>query len=198
MATQVDIINLALTRLGVRTITLAELTEQSSEPARRAVVVWDLVRQAVLRDHAWGFALKNSVLTDAQGDAVPSWQYMYLYPPDCLRAWSLISATVINPQPFEKLLDGDRLVIVCNLPDAVLRYTTDVEDTALWDAVYVDAFAWRLAAELAKPLAGDDAKMRDMLQAYMMSLAQAKTSDANEGQHQSVPVGLGNPYYEVR
>lgn len=199
MATQVDIVNLALTRLGVRTITSTEIEEQSNEPARRAAAVWNLVRQSVLRDHAWGFALKSSALSEAESDAVvPNWSHIYLYPSDCLRAWTLFNSTFTSPQPFEKLLDGDHLIIACNLPDAVLRYSTDVEDTSLWDAAYVDAFAWRLAAELAKPLAGDDGKMNDMLQAYLMSLGQAKASDANEGQSQSVPIGLGNPYYEVR
>ena len=195
MATKDEIINLALTRLGVRTITPTEIAEQSNEAARRTTAVWNLVRQSVLRDHDWGFASKTVTLVPDDGNVL-GWMYTYIYPTDCLCARALTNGS--TPQPFEKLLSSDHIAIACNVPDALLRYTTDVEDTALWDAVYVDAFAWRLAAELAKSLAGDDDKVSGMMQAYMMTISHAGAADAREGRRPEQPAGLGNPYYEVR
>ncbi len=197
MATKEQVVNLALTRLGVRTVTADELTTLAVEPARRVAAIWDMIRQAVLRDHDWGFASRNVALA-LDSTVTPGWTYTYRYPADCMCARALMDELQSTQSPFAKVDAGDHVAIACNVANATLRYTADVIDVALWDAAYVDAFAWRLASELAKALAGDDAKMASMIQAYMLALSRASVADAREGCKPDLLVEAGNPYYEVR
>ena len=201
MSTQVEIVNLALTRLAVRHITTID---DASEPARQAKLVWGMIRQSVLRDHPWGFASKSVKLTAAEGVTVPGWSYVYLYPSDCLKVTSLYSeADTTSAQNYKKMaISGalgadDYIILACNVEGATIDYIADIDTPALFDSMFVDAFACRLAAELAKPLMGDNAKRQAMLQEYMLALDGAKIDDAKE----SKPINntaAENPYWNVR
>ena len=71
MISQVEICNLALTHLGVKTITL--LTEPS-EGARRIKAVYDSTRDSVLRAHNWNFAGKTEALAEISGEPTLGWE----------------------------------------------------------------------------------------------------------------------------
>jgi hypothetical protein len=194
MASQVDIINLALTRLAVRHITTID---DASEPARQAKLVWGMIRQSVLRDHPWGFALKS-------GASVPGWSYAYLYPSDCLKVVKLYSESdTVSAQNYKKTaISGaegadDYIVLACNTSGAIIDYIADIDKPALFDSMFIDALALRLAAELAKPLTGDNSKRQAMLQEYFLALDAAKVDDAKE----SKPINntaAENPFWNVR
>lgn len=201
MASQVDIINLALTRLAVRHITTID---DASEPARQAKLVWGMIRQSVLRDHPWGFALKSVELTAAEGASVPGWSYAYLYPSDCLKVVKLYSESdTVSAQNYKKTaISGaegadDYIVLACNTNGAIIDYIADIDKPALFDSMFIDALALRLAAELAKPLTGDNSKRQAMLQEYFLALDAAKVDDAKE----SKPINntaAENPFWNVR
>lgn len=106
MATQVDVVNLALQCLGTRTtITAAELANSSSNEAIQANLAYNPIRQDLLRMAPWdcGFntALLNLITASpgtpenpttpttqfwVKGLPAPPWAYEYQYPADCLRA----------------------------------------------------------------------------------------------------------------
>lgn len=110
MAAQLDIVNLALVRLGQKTI--AAMTE-NSVAARTATRIWDIDRQEALRGYPWNFAtrfLRNLVLSPKFTPAgttptpgvpcVPDYQFTYQIPTDCLRVIKVYD-------PAQKFLDLD-------------------------------------------------------------------------------------------
>ncbi len=127
MATQLEIVNLALIKMGKKVITQAQLDAESCPEARVATACWDIARKDTLRDHAWGFATRIAKLTAShEDDEVLGYSHVFLYPSDCLFAkalysesagsvywtmgpWDAAMASITNtPQPWDKvLLPGD-------------------------------------------------------------------------------------------
>lgn len=105
MTTTADIINRALQAIGTRTtITAAELVAQSSNEAIQAALIYEQLRDELLRMAPWDCATNFANLTWitstpgtpentsaatalwAKGQPPPPWTYQYQYPVDCLRA----------------------------------------------------------------------------------------------------------------
>lgn len=82
MATEVEICNLALDHIRAAAITLLTGTDARSLACNRHYAV---TRDAVLRDHAWGFAKKRKVLILVD-EEFSGWGYTYLHPVDCIVA----------------------------------------------------------------------------------------------------------------
>lgn len=112
MASQIEICNLALTRLGQAPI--GDLNE-GSNPANYCNQLWNPVRRAALRSHPWNFALlviKNLVYapgspTPATALADPNFPldipgnqtgftYAYVMPTDCVRVVRVIDPALAN------------------------------------------------------------------------------------------------------
>jgi hypothetical protein len=184
MSSAVDICNLALIRLGAKPI--ASLTE-ATEQARKCNAIYDNIRKIVLRDHPWNFATKIVTLSESADDTVTGWNYIYSYESSCLFARRVFneSTTVGETEEFLNLqsavLNANYLIIACNISPAYLEYTADVTNTALFDNAFIDAFAWRLSAELAQALTGSVATVNDKIQRYLWSLDRAKTLNSSEG-----------------
>ena len=181
VVSQGGICNLALSLIGDSII--ESLTEASAE-ARECNRVYVTARDAVLRDHAWGFGTKRStlpLLTNAPTD----WKFKYSYPSDCVRGLSLLPAVKngANP-PFEVALEDDGIVkiILTDAENAVLRYTSRVENPALYDAPFIQALSASIASRIALPLTGDPELMQMATAIYVDTLNSARKSDAGEGE----------------
>ena len=87
--TKVEICNLALGRIG-RKAAITSLTENSAE-ARACARIWDVTRQALLREFTWGFSRKVALLA-LSTESIPGWEYLYAYPSDCLQALRIFNA----------------------------------------------------------------------------------------------------------
>lgn len=196
MATRIDIANLALIRASVQRI--GDFAEES-EPARHVRALWDSSRDAVLRSHPWGFARKR--VYPALLDETPSgWEYAYARPADCLLIRMVVNPSSDAPDQavkWEEGLseDGSRIAILTDEEDAEIEYTARVENVALWDSVFVEAFTWRLAADLVATLKGDAGIARGLQQQAMMAVAEAQRLDANEGNRRPE---APNPYIAAR
>jgi hypothetical protein len=181
-ASPVSVANMALTRLGGRSI--ASLDEGSRESIL-ANTFFDLSRDAVLREHHWTFASRRRVL--ARVDSVltgSGWAYVYGYPTDCLAVRWLYNPVVDGDSiPYEVTSDarGTR-VILSDLGDAVLIYTARHTDMGRCDPLFIEALSWKLASEIAVPLSQDRSLAKMAFEQYRMVLSQAHTADANEGQ----------------
>ena len=93
-------------------------------------------------------------------------------------------APVTVPQPFAiETLESGAQVVLTNVPDAMLRYTTLVEDTTKFSPLFTVALSRLLASMLAGPLIkGDEgrAASTEQLEIFETFKAQASTSDANQ------------------
>ena len=172
MASQVDICNLALVRLGQDTIAAMYPTEQSTE-ARLATGLWTPVLRSALRSHPWNFALATAELTPTN-DTPPDFTYEYQLPTDCVRALRLVNATYGT----YKIRAEDKLVT--NQEDAVLEYVAMVTDTTKFDDQFIEALSYRLAADLSLPLTGNAQMFSAMMKAYSNTVTMARQTDAQE------------------
>ena len=172
MATEVNIVNLALIRLGATTI--STMTE-STRNAQAAEAIYDLIRQELLREHAWNFATKRQDLNEADDydDISTQWDYAYDLPDDCLRALLVNDDKSVA---FEVTDDG----LLCNDDEVELKYIKDEDDPTKFSTEFVNLLAMRMAAELAMPITGSVKKATSMWQLYGMFLANSKTHDAQE------------------
>lgn len=206
MASEVEICNLALGRVGVsQTIT------SLSEPSAEAVACnrfYALTRDTVLRGFPWPFATTFVALGLVKEDPNTDWQYSYRYPSDCIRfrrivppggrpstAVSsdarLVADAIPSPDsiPYRIASDTTARLIYTDQDDAVAEYTRKVTDSEFYDAEFVSVLAWRLAAEIAPVLTqGDPYKMGSRaMSLYQYELGQVYVTVENEEQADPEP-----------
>lgn len=176
---QVEICNIALGRIGMETI---ERMDEASECARVCRRFYDFVRQTVLRQYPWTFATKQVRLA-LMDQTPPDYKYAYRYPADalCLRhMYNEYFQGLTRNNQYKLLGDKDGKVIYTNVPNAWIEYTEDSEDPTFWDAQFIEAFAWKLAAEIAFTLTGNLNIAQNCVQAYNAYFVEAAADDAME------------------
>lgn len=170
MASVVQICNLALTRLGEDQI--ISLTEDS-KAARLCNLHFEPLRDAVLRDHIWNFALSRAELALSTSSPVFGYAYKFALPTDCVR--------VVKQQyeDVEYKIEGGFLL--SDDSASKILYVKRETDPSKFDALFIDALAARMAAELAYPLTGSVSQSQTMFQIYKQKLSDARTADGQEG-----------------
>lgn len=179
MASDTEICNLALRKLGEARIT--SLTEDS--PAARTLSdVYEFARDATLRDHPWNFAIKRATL--AADSSTPAYEFdvQYAVPADCLR---VLGADIDDgSEPWK--VEGGYILTNATAP-LYVKYIARIEDEGLFDASFVNAFASRLAYEVAETITQNTQKKEAMARDYEVSIRNAKKSDAQEGTPDDYP-----------
>ena len=144
-----DIANMALGHIGGGRID--NVDQDRSSDAALVRTYFDVARRAELETYDWSFARRFQALPEDTQDAVGQWQYAYIIPADCLAARRLQKdRTIYSEQriPYELAAsdDGVRLLLMTNMPEAVLRYTFDQKNVATFTTNFVMALSHRLAA----------------------------------------------------
>lgn len=192
MNSDIDIASLALSHLGVDK-TISNFDENSAE-ARALDQVYDLARDATLRDFAWPFAKRFVDLTLVEEDPVSIWGYSYRYPNDCVDIRRIVSAEVMDNEgteiPYDLGHDANGVLIYTNQEDAVLEYTGKCETASFYPADFALAFSFRLATLVAPRLSHGKAKgLGDSAyQQYLREIAKAKASALNEVKRGASPM----------
>ena len=184
-ATDLAICNMALSRLGANLA--SSITSPTTKEETQCQAIFDNERDAVLEAHRWGFAEKIATLADS-GDTPVGWTYAYTMPSDCLAPRLIYNPNETGEESIYTH-DHDRAVrsgkiefveriksdlatrqIWCNLLAAKLIYTATVTDPNLFNAMFTDALADKLASGLAIPLKGS-AQLRDTFyQSYLLKI----------------------------
>jgi hypothetical protein len=166
----VAICNLALQKLGASRIT--SLTENSAN-ARSCNACYELIRDAEIRRYAWNFAKTRTTLAPDAETPDFDFDYAFTLPPDCLRVlppsrndldWSIESGKILTN-------DGDTLEII---------YLKRVEDEALFDPAFVEAFACKLAWHMCEEITQSNQKKADILTEYKDVIKEAKRANSFE------------------
>lgn len=182
MTSEVQIARLALQHLGDR-YDITSLNEASPE-AEQVQLVFQNVRDMVLREHPWKFARKYASPAQLSGDAPGNWDYMFLYPSDALRIIRIVNPLGDNQPPirFETARNSsDAHVILCNESEPTLEYTQQITDPQKFDPQFITALSYRIAQYIAMPITGDRSIMSDMKSLADIEIGKAQASDANEG-----------------
>lgn len=199
MATQVEIINLALGHIAQAPITL---TTDASVQAQAAMRIWDTARKEALRGHDWSFGTVVTALTanttyatiSTSGLYAGDYIYCYDYPANCLAMWHVYNESLKDKsvgEDFRELYDpvNSAKVIVTNTADALGEYTFDVTDPSFYDANFVTVLSYRLAAELAMPLTGDPQLAITMMKVFTDMMAEAERMSSYENNPDHVKEG---------
>jgi hypothetical protein len=193
MASDIDICNLALARLGDSATVASIAPPEGSVQAEHCARFYPLARNALLEMHTWGFATRR-IRPARLEHAPPGWLYAFALPSDLLRAVDVKPCHPPMPEGFlpecgflppvsrpEWSVEDGKLLT--NIEDFTLIYTVLPRDASGFPPLFVEALSWLLASQLAGPLEKGDAgaKMAQACyQTFRVVVASAIASDANQ------------------
>lgn len=170
MPSVVDIANRALDKLGHGAITsLGDGTKAANLVDR----TWPIVRDQVLRDHPWNFAVVRA--TTAPLSTAPAWGFTYQheFPADLLR---ILELRDLHQGDYQ--VEGNRILTDENV--LYIRYIAKITDPNQYDSLFVDVVASRMAYEMCEALTQSNQKKQIMWEEYSEGLSKARAVDAME------------------
>ena len=190
MASEVDICNLALQRLGAKSI--SSLTDDSTN-ARECNRVYEHARDSELRAHPWSFARKRASL--AASSTAPAFEYANAFPlpADYLR---ILPNNGRLGQPNQDDLQIENGSILSNdsapLP---ITYIARITDPEAFDQLFTDLLVARIARDLAEKITQSNSKIEIAAALYRDAKAEARKINAFERPPQEAPV---DPWISAR
>lgn len=174
MASEVDIANRALQKLGAESI--ASLT-QDSENARACNLCYEPIRDAELRAHPWNFAIKRASL--AADSTAPEFGYdaAYTLPSDCLRV--LPPDPYVNYNTMDWQIEGRKILTNDGAP-LEIRYIKRETDPNQYDSLFIECLSSKIAVELSEKLTQSNSKGAAAREDYVRSIREAKKMNAFE------------------
>lgn len=174
------IANLACGRIGVG----AFIWDDGSVTDQRVQRVYEYVRDIVLEAKGWKFSTRRFELAQVD-DPLPEygWDYAYGLPSDFLKLASPDKDdSIISPETYpwriETLSDGN-LYFLCDYDNTdndglYIRCVVRIADPTKFSPSFVDALAWRLAAELSTTATESSSKFKWCMDNYELSLMKAE------------------------
>lgn len=172
---QIDVINRAVSRLGLGRIT--SLTEDT-KTSRAGVAAYEWVRDEVFRDHPWNCLSTRKSLPADGSDPAFGFEKAYSWPTGCLRVLEVLDGNG-EPTTFPWVVEKRKILTDLSEP-LPIRYIDLVEDPTVWDSMLRSAVAERLAAELALELNGNRSEREDHMIFYNRIKQRAKYADSLE------------------
>lgn len=207
MASDVDICNLALGRIGDGAQVTSINPPDGSAQARHCSRFYPMARDSVLEMHAWGFNTIRLSLTPATVPvAAPEWQYAYSLPANTLSVLAIYDPSAsddvvfpvaqyhntpfdmtgvasITPQKFVVESDNNgNPILFTNQESATALVTVRITDTQKLSPLVTDALAWLLASYLSGPILKGEVGVemgQACLKAFSAIVGKAMESDAN-------------------
>lgn len=187
---EVSICNLALQKLGAAAITA--LTQ--NHPSARAMnACYETIRDRELRAHRWNFAKTRATLAPhATAPASTSgFAKAFPLPSDYLL---LLSYNESNLGPGRNDIDwkienhqGVRCILTNDGDSLPIVYIARVTDPTLFDAIFVDALACKLAWHTCEQITQSNTKKADIHSEYLDSIREARRFNAIENQPTEPP-----------
>lgn len=190
MASQVEIANSALSKIGASRITA--LTD-NLEAARLISSRWDLLRDAELRSRNWNFSITRASL--AALVTTPAFRYTYEFqlPSLCLKVIqvgeyypgpSMSDYRNAPEAPYQ--IEGRKILTDYPAP-LYIRYVESITDTGQWDALFSESFACKLAMDICERLTQSNSKRQLAAEEYKDAISLAVRSDAVENPPEAIP-----------
>lgn len=180
-----DVCNMALAHIAKGRI--ASIDEQT-EMARQCKLFYDSTRKELLRAYTWGFAKRVSKLAELTVES-PYWKKVYAYPEKCIavrkifdsETGAMIRAGEQEQEEWDLYMASDNvLAIGCDLPNAWLEYTYDVDDVELFSSDFLSALTHMLAFNICVQLTGNSGLQQTQYQLAQAALMKAKYTTAAE------------------
>jgi hypothetical protein len=186
MTSQVSIANQALIKVG------ADRIISIDEDSKQAVVlkaIWDAKRDAELSAHPWTFATRRTTLPASSTPPAYGFAREFPLPPDCLRLIELGQWYVMyQGVDYGPLFSIEGNAVLCDEPAPLrARYVARIADPSSWPALFCEALACRLAAEIAESLTQSLGKRQQAWDEYKAALRAARQANAIEQPPQPTP-----------
>lgn len=207
MSSEVEICNLALSRLGDSATVAAINPSDGSAQADHCSRFYPIARDSMLEMHSWGFATTRVSLA-LMTNPWPEWTYAYAQPNDAVNLLAVLAPDaasdysvavplaanyygnvntgtgIYTPQEYAAETDATgNEIIYTNQVNATLRYTRRVTDTTKFSPLFTDALGWLLASYMAGTILKGDSGMaaaRNCAAMFQQVMGRATTSDANQ------------------
>ena len=188
---RVEVVNRALGYLGEGPI---QSMDEKSVPANSARLIYDSVRRAVLREFNWSFAIKLVTLA-RMDETPPDYRFAYTLPFDCVKVLRPRRPGVPSYiQDRDIMFEVRGNTLFATETPLMLEYIADVPDETMFDDLFAEAFAYKLASELAMPVAQSPSGKESNYQLYLHTVGKAAAVSGRETKDSL----SGNPYVEAR
>ncbi len=181
MASETELINMALGRIGAKRISDFTDTNEDNVQSVQARLHYAQTRDALLRSHWWRFARKRIQLSE--NTVAPTFEFDNAFdlPNDFLRLWI---------KPFEDnnwglnntnrtfSMEGKQLLT--NEDSVYLRYIRRVTDVAEFDPLFTEVLVLKLALKFVMPLSQDKELYQVLYQEMRDILARVRAVDKRE------------------
>jgi hypothetical protein len=186
MASKVSIANRALTKLGEDRVLL--LTDDNKR-ARTINQMFDDVLDAELRRYRWTFAITRDSLP-ALADA-PAWGYAYKYPlPSDYLALVQVNDIYVRAGNSSALWSVEAGHILTNIEAPLkVRYIQRVTNPGLFDPMFSEALACKLAMEACETLTQSETKFNRLAEQYKVAVLDAQRQSSIENPPDELPQG---------
>jgi len=182
MASETEIANSAFDKLGEPPLTSFDDDSRGGRLAKRTYA--DL-RDSLLREFPWNFAMTRAELAASVTAPVYEYTNAFPMPADFLRLIELY-----NPSAYDWRMESGAVVTNIGAP-LQIRYLRRVTEVGSMDLAFREALAARLALEWSQPLTQDGALTKQMAELYEAKLRTARAADGQE----EVPRALETPSF---
>jgi len=188
--TELQICNKALLRLAANQVEspdgrAATITTDSLE-AKLCIANFAIIRDVVLEDRIWSFALSRAILDTPEVDAPEfGYQQQFKAPIDSLYIWRVdnqgFSSMSVNNAPTNQgidwVLEGEN--ILSDYDKLYIRYVRTLDSDGILTASnqFVDTLSLRLAVEMCMPLTENNTMQQALMAEYQQRLVDASSID---------------------
>lgn len=151
--TQIDICNLALSRLGNRT-TVENLDEPKKQEEKTFAKWYDISRKSALKLMLPSFAKTREIWAKVDGYK-PAFGYdnAYKYKNDCVR---ILGVDNLDVKENDYSIEGEYLLTNYNFENGLpVRFIRDITDTSKFTADFIQLFSWLLAYDVCLEITKD-------------------------------------------
>ena len=180
MASQTEICNLALIRIGANTIT--DLGEGTREADLCNTLFIPTVEETI-SEGSWSRAIFRASL--AKTTNTPAFRFISEFQlPNSPRFLKIINTEDSAFGEDEYAIEGDKLLT--NSGAVNIRYVGLIEDTQAFGPYLTRTIVSRLAMELGNVLTSDFAKTTELERRYVFDLQQGLANDGQQGSHNRI------------
>lgn len=191
--TKIVIWNMALGHLGV--LEQVNNEEEKSRAAQACRTFYQMALEELLRDYCWPRTTRFINLALVAENPTEEYAFSYRIPVDCLCVRRILSGLRNDNRQsrIEYLITSDEQggLIYCDVEQAQIEYTSQLENLSMYTADFLMAWSLRLAMYIAPALTrGDPFKIGQQVERlFRMSVAKASANSFNEQQAPEDPPG---------
>lgn len=158
--------------------------DEDSKPARSVRAAWTKVRKFVRSKSNWSCGKRRSQIgartANTQFPVLAPYSNAFPLPTGFAKLVQILEPSAVVDD-YQILRGPSGREIHCDHAGALtIEWCEDVKDWALWSTEFTEAFAMRLAWQIADRLSGDKRRKEQAQEAYEKALSEGRGSDARQ------------------